>query len=207
MGGGWTTVARAARATFTDRKSEFIADVRPVSTEEEALAFLEEIKKQTADARHHVYAYILQDRQTVRFSDDGEPHGTAGMPVLTLLRKAELSNVILVVTRYFGGILLGTGGLVRAYTESARLALEQAGRTSVEQLARCRVVCPYADYSKLESVLSCYRVRRDDQVFDSDVTTVFRIPEQDAAKAANQLTEATNGRVRLEIEELLFGTV
>ncbi|MBO4366477.1 MAG: YigZ family protein [Clostridia bacterium] len=204
---GWITVARQATATFTDRKSEFIADVKPVKTEEEALAFLEEIKKKTADARHHVYAYILQENGTVRFSDDGEPHGTAGMPVLTLLRKAELSDVVLVVTRYFGGILLGTGGLVRAYTESARLALESAGRVSVEELARCKVVCPYGDYSKLESVLSGYRVRKDEQLFETDVTTVFLIPSADAEKAAGELTEATNGRVGTDIECTLYGTV
>ena len=204
MPGGWTTVAQQASATFTDRKSEFIADVKPVSTEEEALAFLEEIKKKTADARHHVYAYVLQENRTVRFSDDGEPHGTAGMPVLTLLRKAELSNVVLVVTRYFGGILLGTGGLVRAYTESARLALEKAGRKNVEKLARCSVSCSYADYPKLESLLSGYAVRRVETVFEESVRAVFLVSEKDAPLLVSAWSETINGRVPMTVEGFVF---
>ncbi len=201
---GWTTVAKRASATFTDRKSEFIADVKPVSTEKEALAFLEEIKKKTADARHHVYAYVLQENQTVRFSDDGEPHGTAGMPVLTLLRKAELSNVVLIVTRYFGGILLGTGGLVRAYTESARLALEKAGRKNVEKLARCSVSCSYAEYPKLESLLSGYAIRREETVFEESVRAVFLVSEKDAPVLASAWSETTNGRVPMTIEGFVY---
>ena len=204
---GWTTVAKEASATFTDRKSTFIAEVKPVTTEEQALAFLEQVKKKTADARHHCYAYILNENQTVRFSDDGEPHGTAGMPMLSLLRKEGLSDVVLVVTRYFGGILLGTGGLVRAYTESSRLALEQAGRQQVETLVRCRVVCPYADYAKIESVLSSFRVRKEEQTFESDVTTVFLLPAPDEEKASRALTEATNGRIALQAEEQLYGVL
>ena len=201
---GWMTVREEASASFTDRKSVFIAEVRPVSTEEEALAFLEEVRKRTADARHHVYAYILRERQTTRFSDDGEPHGTAGSPILALLRRENLSDVALVVTRYFGGILLGTGGLVRAYTESARLALEKAGRRKVEKVARCVVSCSYAEYPKLESLLSGYTVRREETVFEEAVRAVFLVPEKDASPLVSAWSEITNGRVPMTVEGFVY---
>ena len=206
---GWTTVRREAEATFTDRKSVFIASVRPVKTEEEALAFLEEIRKKSADAKHHVYAYVLNDRQITRFSDDGEPHGTAGMPVLSLLRKESLTDVAVVVTRYFGGILLGTGGLVRAYTESARAALEQAGRQTVEKLVRCRVDCPYADYSKLESLLSSHAasVRKEDAQFGENVSVTFLCSEAETASVLREWTELTAGKGFFETLETLYGVL
>lgn len=203
---GWTTVAREADATYTDRKSVFIAEVRPVRTEDEALAFLEQIKKKSADARHHVYAYILNEHNTSRFSDDGEPHGTAGMPILTLLRRENLSDVVLVVTRYFGGILLGTGGLVRAYTESARMALENAGRQVVEKVVRFSVDCPYSEYAKLESLLSSRgdRIRKEDATFEHSVRMTFLCAEKETPALLRDWTDKTAGKIPMKAEETLF---
>ena len=112
----YNTVARFAAAEITEKRSRFIASVQPVTTEEEALAFLNAQRQKYWDASHNVYAYILEQNQIMRYSDDGEPGGTAGLPVLDMLKKEALTNLIVVVTRYFGGILLGTGGLVHAYS-------------------------------------------------------------------------------------------
>ena len=206
---GWITVREEAKAEYTDRKSVFIAETKPVSSEEEAIDFLEQIKKRTADARHHVYAYILNDRGITRFSDDGEPHGTAGMPVLSLLRRENLSDVVLVVTRYFGGILLGTGGLVRAYTESARMALEKAGRKKVERVARCRIVCPYSEYSKLESLLSAFSdaVRKESADFGESVEMIFLVSESKCSAVLAEWTEATAGKCPAEVIEHMFSSL
>ena len=123
---GYTTVKQYGTAEYEDRKSVFIGEALPVSSEAEALEFLASVKKKYPDARHHVYAYVLRDNSIMRFSDDSEPQGTAGMPVLDVIRKRGCTDVIIVVTRYFGGTLLGTGGLVRAYTAAAVGALESA---------------------------------------------------------------------------------
>ena len=124
----WKTVASQARIEYEVKKSVFIADVAPVHSGEEATDFLRKIKKEFPDARHHVYAYRAGDEVVEqRYSDDGEPQGTAGMPILEVIRHQELENVICVVTRYFGGILLGTGGLTRAYSTSAAQGIEAAG--------------------------------------------------------------------------------
>ena len=137
----YTTVRREAHAGFEEKKSEFIGHVKPVSTEAEALAFLSEIRAKYPDATHNVYAYVLRENNTARYSDDREPQGTAGMPVLDVLRKSEIQDVIVVVTRYFGGTLLGTGGLVRAYTQAAKMALDEGEIVVRARLAILSVEC------------------------------------------------------------------
>ena len=122
----YRTCAKEAESEFTEKKSRFIGRIRPVQTEEEARAFLESVRRQNHDARHHCWCYRLKDG-TVRYSDDGEPQGTAGQPMLAVFEHEEITDFICVVTRYFGGILLGTGGLTRAYSKSAKDALTQAG--------------------------------------------------------------------------------
>lgn len=123
----YITLAKEAKAEIVEKRSRFIATVRPVETEEDALAFLNQLRQDYWDATHNVYAYILEENQLTRYSDDGEPGGTAGMPVLDILRREKLSNLIVVVTRYFGGTLLGTGGLVHAYSKAAKAGIEAAG--------------------------------------------------------------------------------
>ena len=122
----YSSLGKEASATYIEKKSEFIGYAAPVSTEEEAIAFIEKIRKKHADARHNVYAYLLRNG-TTRYSDAGEPQGTAGIPTLEVIRKGGFCDAVIVVTRYFGGILLGAGGLVRAYTAAAKLACEAAG--------------------------------------------------------------------------------
>ncbi|MDE6746466.1 MAG: YigZ family protein, partial [Oscillospiraceae bacterium] len=127
-GGDYSTVRGSADASFTEKKSEFIGHIRHVETEEEAVDFINEIRASHRKAKHNVYAYILREGNTSRYSDDSEPQGTAGVPVLEVLRKEGLTDVCCVVTRYFGGILLGGGGLVRAYSHSAKIAVDASER-------------------------------------------------------------------------------
>ena len=134
---------------FTERKSVFYGSAKPVSTEEEALEFIASVRKKYSDATHNVYAYVIRENNISRFSDDGEPHGTAGLPVLDVLRKENVTNAVIVVTRYFGGILLGAGGLVRAYTSSAKSALDEAGKAEWTEHTVFTVECDYSDHQKL----------------------------------------------------------
>lgn len=150
----YITLAKEAKAEIVEKRSRFIATVRPVEIEEDALAFLNQLRQDYWDATHNVYAYILEENQLTRYSDDGEPGGTAGMPVLDILRREKLSNLIVVVTRYFGGTLLGTGGLVHAYSKAAKAGIEAAGR--VERLL-CRQLfldCDYHLWGSLQNDLS-----------------------------------------------------
>ena len=137
----YVTLEHDGYASFCEKRSEFIGYARPCRTEAEALAFLAEIRKKHADAKHNVYAYQVRENNTARFSDDGEPQGTAGMPVLDIIRKTGFTDACIVVTRYFGGILLGTGGLVRAYSQAAKLAAENAHIITYERFIVYELIC------------------------------------------------------------------
>ncbi len=200
MNGGWTTIKEAATASFVEKKSEFIGSISPVTTEEEALAFVASVKRQYADARHNVYAYILRENNITRFSDDGEPHGTAGMPVLDVLRKEGVTDVAVVVTRYFGGILLGTGGLVRAYSQSAKMALDAAGKAVMQKLTVFSVRVSYSDLQKIEPVLNAQSLVRLGAVYESDVRLELAILESAYSPLADALTERTGGRAIVKVE-------
>ena len=149
----YKTVKQSARASITERRSEFIGYVSSVTTEEAATEFIAGIKKKHSDARHNVYAYLIRENNISRYTDDNEPQGTAGLPVLELLRKEGLTDVAVVVTRYFGGILLGTGGLVRAYTAAAKAALDIAGTVVYRLVKVCALTVSYADYPRIEAFL------------------------------------------------------
>lgn len=196
---GYKTVKQYAEFSITERKSEFIGYCAPVSTEEEAIAFVNSIKKKHSDARHNVYAYVLREGFKERFSDDGEPHGTAGMPVLDSIRKAELTDTAVVVTRYFGGILLGTGGLVRAYTSAASGVLKQSGVAEVGDYAVIRVRANYSDYQKIMPIISAFGARTDDSDFGTEVALTLSLKAENGKKFIAELTEATNGRVASEM--------
>ena len=202
---GWLTLEKSASASLTERKSEFIASVSPVHSEEEALAFIASVRKRYADARHNVYAYLLREGNTSRFSDDGEPHGTAGLPILDVLRGEGLTDTAIVVTRYFGGILLGTGGLVRAYSQSARLALDAAGRTQIVRLTVFSLRVSYADLRRVESLLAACPISRLDAVYTDDVLLTFAMREEEYEPLASALSERTNGRAILELLETRYG--
>lgn len=202
---GWLTLQTTASASLTERKSEFIATVAPVHTEEEALAFVADQRKRYADARHNVYAYLLREGNTSRFSDDGEPHGTAGLPILDVLRGEGLTDVAVVVTRYFGGILLGTGGLVRAYSQSARLAIDAAGRSQIVSLTVFTLRVSYGDLRRVESLLASVPLSRLDAVYAEDVLLTLAIREEGYDSLAAALSERTNGRAILSVLETRYG--
>ena len=196
---GYTTVKQAASFEYEDRKSVFIGDAMPVSSEEDALSFLEMIKKRYSDARHHVYAYVLRENSIMRFSDDHEPQGTAGMPVLDVIRKNGVTDVIIVVTRYFGGTLLGTGGLVRAYTAAALGALEGAEIIRYDIYTEFEFTVSYSDYGKITGMLAELGFRSDDTDFGSDVKIRGRILKTLLPVFDKQLTDLTSARSKITI--------
>lgn len=179
---------------FVEKKSRFIGRLWPAETEEEALAHIQEMKKQYYDATHNCWAYIIRDG-AVRFSDDGEPGGTAGMPMLQVLQREGLYNAVCVVTRYFGGILLGAGGLVRAYTKGAKIAVDAAGKSMKRVWTVLYLPCPYAWYErvKLETVAYGGIIRNTE--FGSEVELELLFPEAKTPEFLARLTDMTAGTV------------
>lgn len=181
-------------AEFVERKSRFIGRVWLVETEEEALARIQEMKKQHYDATHNCWAYIIKDGPT-RFSDDGEPGGTAGMPMVQVLQREGLSNIVCVVTRYFGGILLGAGGLVRAYTKGAKIAVDAAGKSMKRVWSVLYVPCPYTYYERIKLEIAAFGgiIRTTD--FGSEVELELLLPEAQTQPFLRRLTDLTAATV------------
>ena len=171
----YTTVEREASAEFEERRSLFIGYAKPVKSAEEAMEFVKQKKREHDDATHNVFAYILEDGRVAKYSDDGEPQGTAGMPVLDTIKKNGVDGVCVVVTRYFGGILLGAGGLVRAYAHAAKIALEAANIITYEKYEVFSLRCGYSEYQKVLPILSAHGAIIDDTVFEADVKIVFAV--------------------------------
>lgn len=188
----------SAEIEFVEKKSVFIAFSASVENEEQALEIIKQRKKKFADARHNVYAYMLGDGTISRYSDDAEPQGTAGMPVLNAIRMSGLTDVCVVVTRYFGGILLGTGGLVRAYSTSASMALEAGGVAIYEEFLELECECSYSSYQKIQPILAGFPVIIDDTIFDADITIKFAIPEDSFALLEEKINESFAGKIRLK---------
>ena len=184
-------------AQFIERRSRFIGHIFLTETEEEALARLKQMREQYWDATHNVYAYIIRDGAT-RFSDDGEPGGTAGMPVLQVLQREELYNVTCVVTRYFGGILLGTGGLVRAYQGSVKLGLEGLPVTLREDMRRFVVSIEPHQVSDFQHFLAEARGRVQSSDFRFDATFEVLVPSDEADAFVERLSEATAGEALID---------
>ena len=179
---------------FYEKKSHFIGRVWPVETEEEALEKIQQMKKQHYDATHNCWAYIIRDG-AVRFSDDGEPGGTAGMPMLQVLQREGLYNVVCVVTRYFGGILLGAGGLVRAYTKGAKIAVDAAGKSMKRVWTVLYLPCPYNWYERVRlETESCGGIIRNTE-FGAEVELELLFPEARAPEFLEKLTDMTAGTV------------
>ncbi len=194
----YKTVAKTATAEFTEQRSRFIGTVKPISSEADALAFIAETKQKYWDARHNVYAYILKDGNISRFSDDGEPHSTAGLPALETMQKMGVTDCALVVTRYFGGILLGTGGLVRSYSASARRAVEAAGIAAMRPCTVMSFVCEYSDYGKVETLLKRHGAAEITPEFAEKITVNFSLPDINREKFTADLTETFFGKVSLQ---------
>lgn len=204
MSNSYFTIEKETSDEFVEKRSRFIGYIKPVSTEEDAVKFIEEIKKKHWDAKHNVYAYLLRNG-TSRFSDDGEPQGTAGMPVLDVIKKSNVEDCVIVVTRYFGGILLGGGGLVRAYSHAASLALKAAGIKEMKPYTKLEVSTDYTLYGKLENL-----IKNNDGVIESTnfgeaVKTTLLIPMTQVEKFQKDLQEVSLGTVNaLELETNIY---
>lgn len=206
----YITIASLATGEYEEKKSRFIAQIAPVSSEEEALLFLDEVRAAHRMARHNVYAYILAgegDSARIRYSDDGEPQKTAGLPVLEVLNHAGLSDVIAVVTRYFGGTLLGTGGLVRAYTKATQLAVEAAQLLTYSLCVDLKITTEYARYEKLLRLVSAAQGKVLSSDFGQVVEVDARFRAEDAEAFLRGLQELERGRAQIvqgEPEYLVF---
>ncbi len=190
----FTTVSREAHVEFEEKRSIFLGHAIRTDTEEEAQAFIKALKKQYQDATHNVFAYMMRGDLIARYSDDGEPQGTAGMPTLDVIRKSGVRNVCVVVTRYFGGTLLGAGGLVRAYSHTASLALDAAGIITYEPYGEYALRCGYSDYQKYNSVLMGAGALIDGVDFEADVCIRFAIRKQESDALIKKIIEIGYGR-------------
>ncbi len=200
----YKTVKCRSEDEFIVKKSRFIGYVCPVTTVEEANAFIAEIKSKHWDATHNVYAYSLRDGMTRRFSDDGEPQGTAGIPALDVILKEDVVDCCVVCTRYFGGILLGGGGLVRAYSHTAKIALEAGG---IITMALCKILSVKTDYNfygRLPSLIIEEGGIVEDTVFSDSVEVIFRLPEDKVAHFESRLVDLSKGRFSSEVIDEKF---
>lgn len=194
----YKTIRGVSTFTYEEKRSRFIATATFADTEEKALAVLNGVRAANRTARHNVYAYVLQNGRT-RYSDDGEPAKTAGTPVLEAIGHAELSDVIVVVTRYFGGILLGTGGLVRAYTAAASGALQQAELVSMRLVVDCSLQVPYGLFEQAQRMIAASGARLQEPVFADAVTLLWRMPSGEETSLCASLAELTRGAAQVEV--------
>ena len=190
----FVTVKQEAHVEFEEKRSVFLGHAIRTDTEEEAQAFVKQIKKQYQDATHNVFAYLMRGETVARYSDDGEPQGTAGMPVLDAIRKSGVRNACVVVTRYFGGTLLGAGGLVRAYSHAASLALEAAGIITYEPYTEYELRCGYSEYQKYQVVLSNAGAVIDGTDFGADVCVRYAIKRTEGERLKEKIIELGYGR-------------
>lgn len=201
----YKTVYEGGEGEIVEKKSRFIATVRPVSTEEEALAFIEEMKKKYWDARHNCYVYSVgKNREYTRCSDDGEPSGTAGRPMLDVILGEDIYNVAAVVTRYFGGVLLGTGGLVRAYSKSLQEGL--AASTVIEKVygISMEVITDYTGIGKIQYIAGERQISILDSEYTDKVVLKLLVPNSETDAVQKAITEGTNGRAVMEKEKELY---
>ena len=195
--------AGTGESELTEKRSRFLGHLRKVETEEDAKMFISTIKKQFHDARHNCWCYRIYD-VTERFSDDGEPSGSAGMPMLEVFRWEDVFNFVCVVTRYFGGVLLGTGGLSRAYSSAAKLALTDAGILLLGRQRKLSVQCPYAFVERLKSFLMSAGAEITDQTYGAYVALTLLVPEAKAEELSVQITDLSNGKAQTVIGESVY---
>lgn len=194
----YKTVEKEASDFFIEKKSKFIGYAKPVKTQEDALEFISKIKSKHWDATHNVYAYVLRENNIQRYSDDGEPSGTAGVPVLDVMLKESLVDVCVVATRYFGGTLLGAGGLVRAYSHTSKIALEAAGIITMAQCSVMSAEVDYSFYDRLNILLSDFSAVILDTSFSDKVYVEFSVKENIADLLNAKLIDVSNGMYALK---------
>ena len=188
--------AGAGESELTEKRSRFLGHVRRVESEDEARAFIGEMKKKYYDARHNCWCYSIQDGPE-RYSDDGEPQGSAGIPMLEVLRRRGVTNAVCVVTRYFGGVLLGTGGLLRAYTKSTSDALDAAGLAAVRAWAETALCCAYAQLERMKAETAAAGGTVEDIVYGAEVTLKVLVPAEEAERFAARIFDLSAGSVRV----------
>ena len=192
-------VYKGGQGEITEKKSRFIATVRPVESEDEAVSFINETKKKYWDARHNCSAFVIVKRQELtRCSDDGEPAGTAGRPMLDVLLKENIHNAAVVVTRYFGGVLLGTGGLVRAYQQATKAGLSASEIIEKKEGAVLFIRTDYTGIGRLQYLLAQEKITVMDTAYEADVLVKAVIPENDKKRIEKTIIEQTNGTAKLE---------
>lgn len=194
----YITLKGEGSAEFEEKKSLFIGNAKHVETEDEAMDFIKSVKKQYPDATHNCWGYILKRGIIARYSDDGEPQGTAGLPILESIRKNGVDDAVVVVTRYFGGILLGAGGLVRAYSHAAKIGLEAAEIVTYEKYTEFTLECSYADHRRLMSVFPSYGVITDDTEFCDFVHMRLAVKRSLFDSLCAKINEFSGGRCHAE---------
>ncbi|MEG1442408.1 MAG: YigZ family protein [Oscillospiraceae bacterium] len=193
----YITVEKCGIAETIEKRSRFIATASPVSSEDEALKILSELRQKYWNATHNVYAYIIEENNIARYSDDGEPSGTAGVPVLDMLKKEGLTNIIVVVTRYFGGVLLGTGGLVHAYSKSAKAGVEAAKRLEMILCREIKIICEYTLLGKIQNELAKWDLIQGDIIYSENVELSLFLPIKTADEFIESITDKTNATAKI----------
>ncbi len=196
----YLTIKSEATSEYIEKRSKFIGSAFPCKTEEEALCIIERLRTKYWDARHNCYAFVVDDGRTSRFSDDGEPHGTAGKPILEVINGKNIKNVLVVVTRYFGGVLLGTGGLVRAYTTATKEALENAGALEMVPCTVFDIVCEYQDHATLLKLCE-EKANIINTEFTDKITLTLALKDGDIENFEKDLTETFSARLKMKEKE------
>jgi len=199
MNENFVTLASVGEGEYEEKNSIFIGYAAPISSEDEALEIIRSKKKEYYDARHNVWAYILPDGVTQRYSDDGEPQGTGGMPTLSVISKRGVCGACVVVTRYFGGTLLGAGGLVRAYTQAASAAVDAAGIKKFDKFTVIEIKLSYSDYQKLGKLLSPYHIIDRTADYSDAVTVNFAVRSDEVQMLTDSFSEIGAGRWRVSV--------
>lgn len=202
----YITLVKGGEGEITEKKSRFIGVAYPVSTEEEAYAFIESIRKKHYGARHNCFAFSVgEENPLLRFSDDGEPQGTAGKPILDVINGSGIHNICIAVTRYFGGILLGTGGLARAYSDAAKAAVSVCETKLMQRIFPVEIKTNYTDMGKLQYILNERHININDTVFEDNVIFKAEIPVGKKNEIINEITEATSARAVITLGDEIFG--
>lgn len=208
MNQSYNVIYEGGSGEIVEKKSRFIAHVFPVHSEEEASEYIEQIRKKYWDARHNCHAFVIgPNNETSRCSDDGEPSGTAGRPILEVLQGRGIHDALVIVTRYFGGTLLGTGGLVRAYSQAAQAGLQASSIMTKQQGRKISIKTDYNGIGKLQYIVGNRQISVADTRYGEAVEMDILVPEEEVASLKKEITEATAGKAEMDISDELFFAV
>ena len=199
MSNSYTTALCEASNQYEEKKSVFYGFIKPIETEEEAISFIQSVREKIPNAKHVCYAYVNRGGNVVRFSDDKEPQGTAGMPILEVIRREGLTGVVIAVARYFGGILLGAGGLTRAYAKAAKLALDASGKTTFVLYKEALITVDYSSFQKLKYELNIMNVNEYDTEYNENVSCKVLLDEEEIRKVQEKTNTITSGKGTFKI--------